>query len=134
MPTKTKTQDKLINPLIIPSLDLDHIPLADKDYRINETHCDCDFLELYCWLEDKNTNKTDEIGLWESNLPHYIFPLTFQAAEFTRRCQACYVLAQRAIISPTGDILFTITTQFIDQMMLAPTMENAAPFSLEALS
>ena len=91
MPPKSKTQDKPINPLLPPSVDLNHIPLADMDYGINEAQCDYDFLELYCLLEDKHTDKTVEIGLWESNLPHYIFPLTFQALEFTRRCQACYV-------------------------------------------
>jgi len=134
MPPKTKTQDTPVNTLIPPSVDLDHIPLADRDYRINQAQCDCDFLELYCWLEDKHADKIDEIGLWESNIPHYIFPLTFQAPEFTRRCQACYVLAQRAIIAPTSDILFTITAQSIHQMMLASTMENNTPFSLEALT
>jgi len=63
MPPKTKTQDNLVNPLIHPSLDLDHIPLADKDYRISETQCNSDFLELYFWLEDKHADKPDEIGL-----------------------------------------------------------------------
>lgn len=134
MPPKTKTKDKLINPLIPPFVDLDHIPLADRDFKINETQCDYNFLELYCWLEDKHIDKTDEIGLWESNIPHYIFPLTFQALKFTRRCQYYYVPVQRAIIAPTYDILFTITAQSIDQMMLAPDVENVAPFSLEALT
>ena len=131
---KTKTQDKPINPLIPPLVDLDHIPLVDRDYKINEVQCDCDFFDLYHWLEDKNTDKNDEIGLWESNLPHYIFPLTFQAPEFSRRCQACYVPTQRAIIAPTCDILFTITIQSISEVMLAPNVENVAPFSLEALT
>ena len=134
MPRKIKTQDKPINPLIPPSIDLDNIPLVDRDYRINEAQCDYDFLELYCSLEDKHVDKTYEIGLWDSKLPHYIFPLTFQAPEFTRRCQECYVPTQRAIISPAGDILFTITAQSIDQIMSPPIVENTTPFSLEALT
>lgn len=77
MPPKSKTQDQVINPLIPPSVDLDHTPLADRDYWITETLCDCDFLKLYCWLEEKHTGKNDEIRLWESNLPCYIFPMTF---------------------------------------------------------
>lgn len=108
--------------------------MVDKDYQIIETLCDCDFLKIYYWLEEKQYDKSDEIGLWESNLPHYIFPVTFQAPEFIRRCQDCYVPAQRAIIAPIGDILFTITAKSIDQMMLAPYVENVAPFSLEALT
>lgn len=35
---------------------------------------------------------------------------------------------------PYYDILFTNTTQSIDQMMLAPTIENIISFSLEALT
>ncbi|MDW3502790.1 hypothetical protein NQ272_26900, partial [Escherichia coli] len=68
MPPKRKTQHKPINPLIPPSIDLDHIPLANRDYRISETQCDCEFLELYCWLEEKHVD-ADEIGLLESNIP-----------------------------------------------------------------
>lgn len=77
MPPKRKNKEKHVNPLTPPSIDLDHIPLADKDYSICETQCDCDFLELYCLLEDKHSDRTDEIGLWKSNPPHHIFPLTF---------------------------------------------------------
>lgn len=110
MPPKRKNQEKLVNPLIPPSIGLDRIPLVDRDYRISETQWDCEFLELYYWLEDKHVDKTDEIGLWDSNLPHYIFPLTFHALEFSKTSQACYVPGQRAIIAPSGDILFIITT------------------------
>ena len=63
MPPKTMTQDNPINPLIPPSVDLCHIPLAYRDYGINEAQCDYDFLELYCWLEDKHTDTTNGIGI-----------------------------------------------------------------------
>lgn len=99
-----------MNPLIPPSIDLDHIPLDDRDYMISETHCEYEMLELYCWLEDKNVDKTDEIRLWELNLPHYIFSLTFHAPEFTRKCQDFYVPSQIVIMTPSGEILFIITT------------------------
>ena len=85
-------------------------------------------------MEDKHANQTNEIGLWESNLPHYIFPLTFHVPEFTKKCQAYYVPSQRAIMAPSGDILFKITTQSINQMMLVPPIEKNTPFSLEALT
>jgi len=63
MPQKRNKQDNPINPLIPPSIDLDHIPFVDKDYKISETQCNCEFLELYFWLEDKHADKSDEIGL-----------------------------------------------------------------------
>lgn len=66
MPPKRKIQEKVANPLIPPFIDLDHIPSRDRDYRLNETHCDYDFLESYCWLEDRNVDKSDEVRLWES--------------------------------------------------------------------
>ena len=37
-------------------------------------------------------------------------------------------------MAPSGDILFTIIAQSIDQIMLAPSMENSTHFSLEALT
>ena len=40
---------------------------------------------------------------------------------------------QRTIITPTGDILVTITSQTIEKMMQAPTKKNVTPFSQEAL-
>lgn len=104
------------------------------DYKIIDTQCEFEIFKLYSCLEDKYVDKIDDIGLCESNLLHYIFPQTFHAPEFTKRCQTCYFPNQRAIIAPTGEILFTITAQSIDQMMQAPSVENITPFSLEALT
>jgi len=59
MPPKRKIQEKPVNPLIPPPIDLDHITLADRDYRISETQCNCEFLELYYFLEDKHDSKID---------------------------------------------------------------------------
>ena len=122
-----------MGPLIHPPIDFHHIPLADRDYKIHESLREFDLFEMYYWLEDKFINKSDHIQLWESNFPHNIFPCTPNTPEFVRKCHACYLPSQRAIITPTGEILFTITPQAIDQMMQAPTAENATPFSHEAL-
>lgn len=45
----------------------------------------------------------------------------------------CYLPSQRAIIAPTGEILFTITPQAIEQKMQALRVENSTPFSRESL-
>ena len=37
MPPKKKGQEEHVNPLLHPPVDLDHIPLADRDYKIHET-------------------------------------------------------------------------------------------------
>lgn len=77
--------------------------------------------------------KNDKIGLWESNLNHYIFPQTFHSPEFARKCKACYIPNQRAIIAPSGEIIFTITIKTIELMMQGSYVENNTPFSIESL-
>lgn len=37
-------------------------------------------------------------------------------------------------MAPFGDIPFTITSKSIDQIMIAPFVENSTPFSLESLT
>jgi len=57
-----------------PHLDIDHLPLADRDFEIKDTSTSSHLLKLHCWSEDKFLNKNDDIHLWESNLPKYLFP------------------------------------------------------------
>jgi hypothetical protein len=79
-------------------------------------------------------DQSDEIGLWESNFPLYMFPQTYPFPEFVLRCQANYLPGQRAIASPTGEILFTITPETIDQMLQIPKNDSTTPFFVEALN
>ena len=76
---------------------------------------------------------TCHISLWETQLPLYIFPKTHSCPKFIRKCLSCYDINQRTIVTPTGEILFSINAQSIQQMMQAPTPEWAVPFSYEAL-
>ena len=66
-----------INPLQPHVLDVDHTPLADKDFKISDTVTDFNLLELHCWSHDKFIDQAHDIHLWDSNLPKYIFPQTF---------------------------------------------------------
>ena len=63
MPPKKKNQEEPFNPLIHPPIDLDHVPLVDRDYKINEIMCEFELFEIYCWLEDNYLDKTDDIRL-----------------------------------------------------------------------
>lgn len=52
MPPKRKNQEKPVNTLIPPSIDLDHIPLADTDYRFmrrifNENHIQIHIADMF---------------------------------------------------------------------------------------
>ena len=91
MPPNNKGLEEPVSLLLHPQIEFHHIPLVDRDHKIHETLCELDLFELYCWLEDKFLDKSDDIGLWDSNLPHYIFPHTHSAPEFVRICQAWYM-------------------------------------------
>lgn len=88
---------------------------------------------MYYWLEDKYIDKHNDIQLWESKLAHYISPHTHNTPRFVRKCHAHYLPRQRSIIPTTREILSTITPQAIDQMVQAPTVENATSFPYESL-
>jgi hypothetical protein len=122
------------NPFLPLPVDLDKIPLVDKDRLIADTICDFDFSDLQTWLQDVFLDQSDEIGLWESNFPLYLFPQIHHFPKFTLKCQAHYIPDQKAIVSSFGDVLFFITPEDIDQMMQIPRAESASPFNLEILT
>jgi hypothetical protein len=74
MVPKSKKTEGEENPFLSPPIDLDRIPLADKDHLIVDTRSEFDFTDLQSWLKDIFLDKSDEIELWESNLPLYLFP------------------------------------------------------------
>jgi hypothetical protein len=120
MAPKGKSVDTSENPMVPHPIDLDHIPMADRDYKVAKPKCEFNFFELHCWLKDIFLDQSDEIGLWESNLPLYMFPQTYPFPEFVLKCQANYMPRQRSISSPIGEIMFTITPETIDQMLMIP--------------
>jgi hypothetical protein len=134
MAPKSKSSEIEENPFLPPPVDLDRTPLADKDYLIAEPKCEFDFFELHFWLRDTFLDQSDEIGLWESNLPLYLFPQIYHFPEFALKCQAHYLPSQRAIVSSSGETLFTITPETIDQMMQIPRADSLSPFSIEILT
>jgi hypothetical protein len=102
------------NPFLPLPIDLDQIPLVDKDYLISETKCEFDLVQLQSWSRDTFIYQSDEINLWESNFPLDLFPQIHHFTEFTLKCQAHYLPDQRAIVSSSGKILFSITPKAIE--------------------
>ena len=74
MASKTKQAEEEENPFVPPPVDLDKIPLVDKDRLIVDTICSFDFSDLQSWIWEVFLDQSDEVGLWESNLPLYMFP------------------------------------------------------------
>jgi hypothetical protein len=83
MGKKSKKEEVGENPFLPPPVDLDKIPLANKDHMIQDTRCEVDFTDLQSWLKDTLLDQSDEIGLWESNLPLYLFPEVHHLPEFS---------------------------------------------------
>jgi hypothetical protein len=86
------------------------------------------------WLKEVFLDQIDEIELWESNLPLYLFPQIDPFLEFSLKCQAHYIPKKRVVVSSSGEILFLITLESIDQMMQIPQVNSASPFNLEILT
>jgi hypothetical protein len=89
---------------------------------------------LQSWFKDTFIDQSDEIGLWESNLPLYLFPQVHHFPEFALKCQAHYLPDQRAIVSSSRETIFFVTPEAIDQMMQISRAESASPFNLEILT
>jgi hypothetical protein len=134
MVPKSKRTKGEENPFLLPPVNLDRIPLADKDYLIIDRKCNFDFVDLQSWLKEVFVDQSDEIGLWESNLPLYIFPQIHHFLEFSLKCQAHYIPEKRAILSSSREILFLITPETIDQTMQISRADFASPFNLEIIT
>ena len=63
MASKTKRAEEEENPFVPPPVDLDKIPLVDKDRLIEDTICIFDFSNLQSWLREFFQDQSDEIGL-----------------------------------------------------------------------
>ena len=66
-----------INSLQPPIVDVEHIPLADIDFKITNIVTEFNLLELHCWSQEKSIDQADEVFIWESNFPKYVVPQTF---------------------------------------------------------
>lgn len=106
-----------VRPITTPHLDLDHLPLANKDLQIKDTSIHESPLKLYCWYRDQYLNHDDKIHLWESNLPKYQFPEVHMFPEIVHYCHANYIPIQRAVMPPEQTILFIITAESINEML-----------------
>jgi hypothetical protein len=86
------------------------------------------------WFRDTFINQSNEIELWQSNLPLYPFPQVYHFPEFSLKCQAHYLPDHRSIVSSSGEQLFLISPDTIDQMMQVPRFESHSPLTIEILT
>jgi len=119
-----------ISPLNAPHKDLEWLPLADRDFQIQDLTSDKNHLQAFCEIKNSHVNKTDLYGIWESNLPIYYLPSVNVFPDVIRLCCANYEPTQRAIMSPTGTILFHITPESINEMLHFKPTQPLAPLSM----
>jgi hypothetical protein len=134
MAPKSKKLNVEENPFLPPPVDLDWIPLADKDYLISENRFDFDFVEIHSWFKETFIDQSDEIGLWQSSFPLYLFPQVYHFPEFALQFQAHYLPDHIAIVSSSGETFFLITPEAINQMMQVPRVEPRSPLIIEILT
>jgi len=63
MAPKAKSSETSENPFLPPPVDMDQIPLEDKDYKFTEPECEFNFFELHFWPKDIILDQSNEIGL-----------------------------------------------------------------------
>lgn len=119
--------------MLPPIIDLDHQPLVGQEYKIIKTRCEFDLYELHNLLKHNFLDPSDEMGLWDSLLPQFIFPQTHHFPEFFSWCQFRYIPSQRAVVAQNGDILFSITPKSINQMLKIPNNDSLSPFLVDSL-
>lgn len=122
-----------ITPLNAPHKELEHFPLADKGYLIQDLEGFQNHLQALCELRNSHLNQEDVCGIWESNLPSYYLPSVNIFPEIIHLCFENYEPKNRAIKSPYGTTLFYITPDSINQMMNFKPTHNQFPLTIKYL-
>lgn len=102
-------------PISTPHRDLDHLPLADKDFQIKDSFVQESFLKLYYRYGDQYLNHVDYIGLCESGLLKYQFPQVHIFPDIIHYCHMNYNPSQREMMAPNHSVLFTIIAESINE-------------------
>ena len=106
------------------------MPLADRDFQIQDLIGDKNHLQAYCEIRNNHLNKTDPFGIWKSNLPRYYLPSVNVFPDVIRQFCANYEPTERAVMSPTRTILFHITPDSINEMFHFKPSQPLAPLSM----
>ena len=80
-----------VRPIMTPQLEIDHLPLADRDFQIKDTFTQNLLLKIHCLSRDRYLNHVDDIGPWDSNFPKYQFLKIHIFPEIVHQCHAYYI-------------------------------------------
>ncbi len=121
-----------IAPLNAPQRELEWQDLADLEYQISEdSSSKCKFhLHLLNELKARHKDGTDILGIWDSFLPIFKLPQVNQFPDLIHLCAVCYDPMQRAVLDPTGAVVFYMTPEAIREMLQFKTQKKLVPLSL----
>ena len=122
-----------VAPLNAPHKDVDYLSLADMDFQVKDLGLSENPLRIFFCCRDNYLNGSDIIGLWESNMPLYFLPAVHILPEIIHFCHANYDPNQRAVLSPSQDVLFPITAQSINEMLQFQSGQALTPLSMAEL-
>jgi len=106
--------------------------LADLDYQISKEFLIKSKFHIHLLneLKIKHETGTDVLGIWDSFLPIFKLPQVNQFPDLIHLCAECYDPTQRAVLDPSGSVVFYITPEAIREMMQFKTEKKLVPLSL----
>jgi len=122
-----------IPPLNAPHRELEWKPLADKDFQIDDMEGYKPHLQAFCEIRSSHKNKTDIFGIWESNMPIYYLPSVNVFPDLIHQCCANYEPSQMAVMGPSGNVLFYITSQSINEILQFKPTQPLVPLTMKHL-
>ena len=124
-----------IAPLNAPHKELEWLALADRDYQMVEVievsskyH-----IPVINELRAKHINETDILRIWESHLPIFYLRQVNVFPDLIHQCCTNYDPNQRAVLSPSGSVLFYVTPEAINQMLHFQSAKSLTPLSMQHL-
>ena len=121
-----------VAPLNGPQRELEWKALADLDYHISEEMLSHNKFHIHLLneLKIKHETGTDILGIWDSFLPIFKLPQVNQFPDLIHLCADKYDASQRAVLDPSGTVLFYITPEAIKEMLQFKTNKKLVPLSL----
>ena len=122
-----------VTPLNAPHKELEHLPLADIDYQIQDLVGYQNHLQAFCELRNNYLSQNDFYGIWESNLPIYHLPSVNIFPEIIHLHCENYEPTKRVVKTPSGTTLFHITPDSINRMLNFKPTQLQFPFTMKFL-
>jgi len=122
-----------IAPLNAPHKDLEWLPLTNRDFQIQDLTGYKNHLQAFYEIMNSQLRENDLYGIWESNLPRCYLPSVKVFLDVIRLCCANYEPIKRAIMTPSRTVLFHITPESINEMLLFKPTQPLAPLSMRYL-